>query len=136
MTLAVTVVAVVNAKELKKKFPLKCVKYHDCLIMKLSKVTQYRVRLKFRSHCCVLTFLSYRLQVCNGNEIYIRKKSLLSSPEDKASNLSLGEKLLNYGKNKEDKYSFGFLYQNKLLTYFDKKKYIALGSRKHRQLNI
>ena len=26
MTLAVTVVAVVNAKELKKKFPLKCVK--------------------------------------------------------------------------------------------------------------
>ena len=81
MTLAVTVVAVVNAKELKKKFPLKCVKYHDRLIMKLSKVTQYRVRLKFRSHYCVLTFLSYRLHMCNGNEIHIRKKSLLSSPD-------------------------------------------------------
>ena len=81
MTLAVTVLAVVNVKELKKKFPLKCVKYHDCLIMKLSKVTQYRVMLKLRSHCCVLTFLSYRLHVCNGNEIYIRKKSLLSSPD-------------------------------------------------------
>ena len=35
--------------------------------------------------------------------------------------LSLGDKLSNYGKNKGDKYSFGFLYQNKLLTYFTKK---------------
>ena len=39
--------------------------------------------------------------------------------------LSLGDKLSNYGKNKGDKYSFGLLYQNKLLTYsFTKKNYI------------
>ena len=45
--------------------------------------------------------------------------------------LSLGDKLSNYGKNKGDKYSFGLLYQNKLLTYsFTKKIIYRTGQQK------